>query len=168
MVTAATLILALLFSLGALAFVVWPLVKPGPPPVLVEEDALAELINRKDNALKSIRDLEFDYQVGKISQEDYERYDQSTRRQAMNLLRQMEELAPQAGSLDAQLEKMIANHRKTGDTPSAARAQPSNGAKSQAKKQRFCTECGEALTAQEKFCGSCGAPVAVPTTISSS
>jgi hypothetical protein len=115
------LLIALLLSLAALAYVVWPLLKPGPAPVMVEDDRLTELLGRKDAVLKAIKDLEFDYQVGKLSEEDYQLYDQRLRRQAVTLLQQIEQVAPLSANLDNELELEIARRRRV-QSPAAAPA----------------------------------------------
>jgi hypothetical protein len=114
------MLVALVLSVGALAFVVWPLLKPGPAPVMVEDDRLTELLGRKDAVLKAIKDLEFDYQVGKLSEEDYQLYDQRLRRQAVALLQQIEDVAPQSADMDAVMEAEIAQRRRVLDPQSAA------------------------------------------------
>ena len=114
------MLIALVFSVGALAFVVWPLLKPGPAPVMVEDDRLTELLGRKDAVLKAIKDLEFDYQVGKLSEEDYQLYDQRLRRQAVALLQQIEQVAPQSADIDAAMEAEIAQRRRVLEPARAA------------------------------------------------
>ena len=93
-------ILAALIAVLAIYYAVAPLLQPGPAAQLVEDDKLVELLGRKDAALQAIKDLEFDYRVGKISQEDYQRLDQRLRRQAIILMQQIDKLAPASASLD--------------------------------------------------------------------
>ena len=181
---------ALLLSLAALVYVVWPLLKPGPAPVMVENDRLADLLGRKDAVMTAIKELEFDYRVGKLSAEDYQVYDQRLRRQAVALIQQIEQIAPQTSGLDVEMEAEIARRRKT----QAAKAAPpaSNGsgidpieAEIALRRKvmqpasvlvaqpipatagggvqsgpRFCTNCGNLLDPQHKFCANCGAAVA--------
>jgi hypothetical protein len=118
------LLIALLLSLAALAYVIWPLLKPGPAPIMVEDDRLTELLGRKDAVLKAIKDLEFDYHVGKLSEEDYQLYDQRLRRQAIGLLQQIEQVAPLSASLDSTLEMEIARRRRIQDPVAAPAAKP--------------------------------------------
>lgn len=182
------LLLALLISAVALIYVVWPLLKPGPAPVMVEDDRLAELLGRKDAVMRSIKDLEFDYRVGKLSEEDYLLYDQRLRRQAIGLLQQIEQAAPESAQLDAAVEDEITQRRKVSDRPVAAmpvsavpaaavvtptlaapRPQPAVPAQSvpvavtagQAAAIRYCTNCGNVLEPKHKFCANCGSPVTV-------
>lgn len=117
------LLAALAISLGALAYVMWPLLRQGHTQVLVEDDRLADLLGRKDSVMAAIKDLEFDYRVGKIDEEDYQRYDARLRRQAIGLMQQIEQIAPESAHLDAGLETEIARRRKvTQPTPSAGAA----------------------------------------------
>jgi hypothetical protein len=119
------LLIALVLSLAALAYVVWPLLKPGPAPILVEDDKLTELLGRKDAVLQAIKDLEFDYHVGKLSEEDYQLYDQRLRRQALGLLQQIEQVTPLTANLDATLEAEIAQRRRVQESVApAAKAAP--------------------------------------------
>lgn len=178
--------IAFAVSVAALAFVVWPLLKPGPAPVLVEDDRLAELLGRKDAVLKAIKDLEFDYEVGKLTEEDFRIYDQRLRRQAVALLKQIEEVAPMSAGLDDALEAQIAQRRRVLEPASlpaaktviavaaaspavakapvgiAVAAEPGiNGTAVGSNGAKFCTNCGNRLEPNHKFCANCGTPVAV-------
>ncbi len=154
-----TLLVAILLSATALAFVLWPLLRREPPPMLLENDRLTELLGRKDAVLQAIKDLEFDYQVGKVSEEDFHRFNQELRRQAIRLIQQIEHEAPQVASLDERLEAEIARLRRTradGDTPASSPPPPST---------RYCTHCGQPLEASHRFCSHCGQPAALPETV---
>ena len=158
---------ALVVSLGALAYVVAPLLKAGPAPVLVEDDRLADLLSRRDAVMVAIKELEFDYQVGKFSDEDYQRFDQRLRRQAIGLMQQIEEIVPESASLDAALESEIVQRRKVQDrqapssapAPQPAPVRPPPPTADMAG-VRYCTNCGNALDPNHKFCANCGTPVA--------
>ena len=168
------ILIAVLISAAAVGAVVWPLLKRGPAPLLVEDDALTDLLHRKDAVLAAIKDNEFDYRVGKLSQEDFERIDAGLRRQAVGLLQQIEKVAPESARLDDDIEAAIAAQRRVQPdrpapaprpagparpAPVVATAAPAqNGAASGAA--RFCTNCGVKLEAHHKFCANCGQPVA--------
>ncbi|MCB0053584.1 MAG: hypothetical protein KDE01_27815, partial [Caldilineaceae bacterium] len=94
------ILIALLLSVVAIVAVVWPLLKKGPTPVLVEDDRLTELLLRKEQVLVQIKELEFDYRVGKLDEEDYQRFDERLRRQAVGLIQQIEQVAPESAGLD--------------------------------------------------------------------
>lgn len=158
-----TIILALLFSLVALFYVLLPLLTKQPPLLQVEDDRLTDLLARKDSALRAIKELEFDHQVGKISEEDYQRFNERLRRQAIGLIQQLEKITPESAALDEQLEAEIAQWRqaqKPVTLPKAVRTVPlATSVAAATDATRFCTQCGVRLDANFKFCGNCGAPV---------
>lgn len=172
------LLIALVISAIAILAVAWPLLKKGPTPVMIEDDRLMELLHRKDQVLASIKELEFDYHVGKLSEEDYQQYDQRLRRQAIGLIQQIEKVAPESAGLDASLESKIQRQRKVLDGTAKA-VQPGTDAVIEAeiarRRQtvhlaapaatqsngggtRFCTNCGNSIAPHHKFCANCGTP----------
>jgi len=200
-------IVSLIISAAALAYVVWPLLRPGPAAVMVEDDRLTELLGRKDAVMQGIKDLEFDYRVGKLSEEDFQQYDQRLRRQAVGFLQQIEQVAPESADLDTTMEAAIAQRRKVrlpepvlaspasanldavmeaeiaarrkakpalvaetvaaGTVATASAAPPKTAPAPVAAgganaKPLFCTNCGNVLDPQHKFCANCGTPVATP------
>ncbi len=178
------IVIALLISGVAIVAVMWPLLKKGPTAVLVEDDRLTELLLRKEQVLAQIKELEFDYRVGKLDGEDYRRFDERLRRQAMAILQQIEQVAPESAGLDATLEDEIQKRRMLkpeGSTQASiqdagmeaeiasrrrmtpappAQTVVANGAGEEAP--RFCTECGSRTAPQHKFCAHCGAPLVEP------
>jgi hypothetical protein len=162
-----TLLIGLLIALAVGAYVVRPLLQTGPAPVLVDDDRLTELLTRKDSVLRAIKELEFDHQVGKLNDEDYGRFDQSLRRQAIVLIQQLEKLAPQSSQLDEMLEAEIVRQRQVVN-PQAGPPQPAiyvanTQSPPPAKPaQRFCTNCGAPASEGHHFCANCGAPLTAP------
>jgi hypothetical protein len=161
-----TVALAALVSLLAIYFAVSPLLQAGRATMVVEDDKLVELLGRKDATLQAIKDLEFDFRVGKMSQEDYQRIDQRLRRQAIGLMQQIEKVAPESASLDKQLESIIAQFRQTSPPPTLSSAPAPNAPASvpptdhtSSGPARFCTECGKPIEAGHKFCAFCGTAV---------
>lgn len=179
-----TVIVALLVSAAAVAYVVWPLVQNVPAPIVIENDRLTDLIGRKDATLIAIKELEFDYNTGKLSDEDYQRMDQRLRRQAIGYIQQIEKLAPQSAQLDGKIEAEIAGLRKTAgyvpaapapapaaSTPAptatpvaqavaeATQPLPADSPQAPAAPVRFCTNCGKPVQPNYKFCAHCGAAV---------
>lgn len=111
-------LLAALLAAGlAIAWVVRPLYSahaPAPPPA---DDRLAALQARKEAVLVAIRELEFDHKLGKLTEEDFARYDARLRRQAIALMQQIEIVAPNIGDTDDALEAEIAQRRKSLPSP---------------------------------------------------
>ncbi|NJN83677.1 MAG: zinc ribbon domain-containing protein [Caldilineaceae bacterium] len=162
-----TIFLALLIALAAAVYVAWPLLNPQPPPVLVENDQLADLVERKDSILIAIKELEFDHQVGKISDEDFERFNLRLRRQAIAYIQQIEQLAPQSQALDQALEAEIATMRKTQGQKAETAPRPADidSAPSTHETASFCTNCGKEVASAHNFCAHCGTPVHAAQTV---
>lgn len=167
-----TLLLALLVAAGAAAYVLWPLLSRAAPDVPLEDDRLTDLISRKDGVLLAIKDLEFDHQVGKLSEEDFQRFNFRLRQQAIGYLQQIDKLAPESAHLDDALETEIARLRKTRPKAPAVNGKvaaahaavvtagvgqpiPAGQAAAEAP-ARFCTHCGRPLAPAHKFCAHCG------------
>lgn len=166
--TFGTVVLAAVISLTAIVIAVWPLLKPPRGRVLLEDDRLGELIGRKEATLRAIKDLEFDFRVGKMDEEDFQRLDQRLRRQAIGLIQQIDKLAPAGAAIDEALERQIAAMRQP-PTPAAAPAPAASvpaatNGHAAGKSARYCTECSAALDATHKFCAQCGAPVVAQAT----
>jgi hypothetical protein len=83
---------ALLFALVA-AFVLAPLRRhQGESGSGVEEDPrIAELESRKEAKYREIRDAELDHAAGKLSEEDFRRQDAELRREAVEILKRLDE-----------------------------------------------------------------------------
>jgi hypothetical protein len=67
----------------------------------------ADLLLQKDTLYTAIRDLEFDFQTGKVDQQDYAELRQHLEREAVHVLRLLDALDP-CTALEAALEQQIA------------------------------------------------------------
>ena len=157
-------------AIGALAiiYVTAPLWRPRRPLIETDDTPLAALIERKDATLRAIKELEFDYRMGKLSEEDFERDNVRLRHQAIALMKRIEEMAPDAGELDAQLEAQIAQYRQVGDPAAgngadegvaAAEVERETVAVTKDEEKIFCTACGAPADPDDNFCAICGAPL---------
>ena len=154
-----TISIALAISLLAVAYVAWPLLRPSRvaqlPP---DDDPLTALIQRKDTILRSIKELEFDYHMGKLSEADFQRFDQRLRQQAIGLIRQIEKVAPDMADLEQQLEEAIAQHRTVLDTAAsvATNGTSHRSAAATVGDERVCPECSTPIVHSANFCANCG------------
>ena len=102
------------------------------------------LEREKTLVLRSIKELEFDRGMGKVSEKDFDEMSARLRARATRLMRQLD-----AGSLyRAQIEKEIAERlAKTGAAPAPAKTRATNE----------CTACAAVNDADARFCKKCGA-----------
>lgn len=115
---------------GVVLFLAWPIIKPRRSSQSDQEDRM-ELLAGKEEAYSALTDLEFDYQLGKISAEDYRELKEKYRFEALALLDRMEE-GEELGEL---LEQEIKAHRS---------------------KRRSCLTCGAERSRDDRFCRRCG------------
>lgn len=158
---------ALLLLGIAVAAVAWPLVQERRGPTAVElaeealpaADPLVTLQAQRDSIYQAIRELRFDFQVGKVSEADYKVFDGTLRGNAAAVLQQIAALkqAEADPALDASLEAEIAALRHVnGSGP----GQPAPAAATAgAAALNFCPKCGQRVQAGNRFCGKCGAPL---------
>ncbi len=103
------------------------------------------LLERKEAVYRTLRDLELDYAVGRLTGEDYRRLQADGMREAAGILGQLERSGVPP-DLEASIEREIAS-RKSAGAPGAA-GPPKSSAR--------CPNCGAAGVPGKKFCADCG------------
>lgn len=113
------LFLISVLGIAAVGYVIWPLSGRSKRPASPEREELVDLITRKEVALEAIRELEFDHSVGKIEDEDFERFNRILRNRAMRLIERIDVeqggsqgLGPQSVQISNRLELEIRNRRR--------------------------------------------------------
>jgi Double zinc ribbon len=139
---------AALVGLLALFVVLRPLIWPAPPAEPVFEPVEPEETPR-GLALLALKEIEFDRETGKLSDEDYRLLKEKYTAQAIEALRG-EEGAKAADDVEA----LIA-HRVRALRSAAATAPPGAPA---------CLTCGPRPEADAAFCSTCGVRLPAPTT----
>ncbi len=88
-----------LISLAVAFYVFRPLVSTAGSPFQVDIDSratgLKRLLRRKETIYENIKDLDFEYKMGKLSDEDYERLHQDYLREAYEVVSQIESIQPE-------------------------------------------------------------------------
>jgi hypothetical protein len=165
---------AIFFSLAVLILVGMYLYSPfmerRARRVTEEEHELSALMAERDRVINSLQELDFDFKLGKIPEEDYPVQRASLLQKGADILKQIDSLAPQPVSTqdtEARLEKAIAARRAD-----AAIAKPeisdddlesiiSSRRKVRTNKSAgFCPKCGKAVMVTDRFCPSCGKSLA--------
>ncbi|MBI5304176.1 MAG: zinc ribbon domain-containing protein [Chloroflexi bacterium] len=165
-------ILIALVVVITLAVIAYPLFTAPRAKLSAPENALDPLLAQRDATYDAIRDLDFDYSLGKLSQTDYATLRDKYRTRAAQLLQQIDAASSRNGEqLDAQIEAQVAQMRRAKEdviesevarlrakkqsavekpvAPTrAAKAEPALG---------FCGKCGTPRRAGDKFCSKCGA-----------
>ena len=113
------LFLISVLGIAAVGYVTWPLFGRLKTSISSESEEMVDLVTRKEVALEAIRELEFDHSVGKIEDEDFERFKRILRNRAMRLIERIDGeyggsqgLGPQSVQLNESLELEIRNCRR--------------------------------------------------------
>jgi cbb3-type cytochrome oxidase subunit 3 len=83
-----------LFTVGVLFYIF----KPAPTERAEEKTRLAYLYERKEQTFENLRDLNFEYKAGKLSDADFSSMRDSMEQEAANLLAEIEELEHESGN----------------------------------------------------------------------
>ena len=165
---------AIIVSLGLLILVAFylyaPFINRRARRVTEEEHELSALLAERDRVINSLQELDFDYKLGKIPEEDYPVQRTSLLQKGADILRKIDTLAPEPASsqdVDARIEKAIAARRADA---SVAKPEPSDddlesmiAARHKAHKEKssgFCPRCGKPVRVSDRFCPSCGKSLA--------
>jgi hypothetical protein len=137
-------VLAAALAVGALALVL--LIRPHHLPPPEPASPTAHLEQRRKTVYDNLRDLQFEYRLGKLSDADYQ--------EAKKLLQQ--ELA----QLTAAIEGKRAGAPLQGTTaPAPAAAAPDPPSPAAQSAATVCPHCGARFAEPLKFCGECGRPM---------
>jgi len=177
-------ILLVLMSLAVVVALLYPLLAPRSRYRRVSRgpSEIDALLRRKANLYANMKDLEFEYQMGKLSQPDYERLRDEDRAEAARLLHEIEALEDR-DDVDAIIEREIAARADApaasarpaaGDAPREAATTPvraapagrpaavaasATAAATAPRPAAFCSACGARVRAGDRFCSACGAAV---------
>jgi hypothetical protein len=165
---------AIFFSLAVLIIVgiylYAPFMERRARRVTEEEHELSALMAERDRVINSLQELDFDFKLGKVPEEDYPRQRASLLQKGAEILKRIDMLAPQPVSTqdtEARLEKAIAARRADGAmakvevTDDDLEAMISSRRKGRTKKSAgFCPRCGKPVMVSDRFCPSCGKSLA--------
>jgi len=133
------IVLTCVLAIAVIAFVL--LVRPQDLPDVEPPSPFRHLDERKASIYENLRDLQFEYRVGKLSDADYQHSKQ--------------DLHKGLAAVMAEVDKVRAQLNGHAPQPKAAtpKPQPLDG--------RTCPACGAKFEKELKFCGECGKPMKV-------
>ena len=129
----------LVLTIAVVAFILYPIVRPPSEMAAAGPGPSEELVARRDRVYGELRDLEFDFRVGKVTAEDYQ---DARNRLEVEAARVLQAIDTQVKALDDEIEREVR----------ALRARPD---------RNVCLACGAATGADARFCAACGAPLTV-------
>ncbi len=133
---------------------------PGALAHMVETEERATLLDEKSSLLRSIKDVEFEHELGKMSIEDFSEVDRKLRGRAREVLRLLDE---EVEPFRKEAEKLVATHlKKHGgsapyrDSKAGAKKAAAEPEEAKASRNRQCDGCGAKNDADAQHCTKCG------------
>ncbi|MCK6568911.1 MAG: zinc-ribbon domain-containing protein [Anaerolineales bacterium] len=119
----------------------------------------------RDRVISSLQELDFDFKLGKIPEEDYPPQRAELLKKGAEILRQLDELesASPTRTAEARIEKAAAAKRADSASDGAGFSDDEIEAMLAARRKQhkskpagFCPKCGKPVLAADNFCPSCG------------
>ncbi len=158
------LFISVIIILLVLIGLVYPLLRKrgGEETVETDEDRrVRELLSRKESFYSTIKELDFDFKTDKLSEEDYKELKERYQREAISLLREVDEVEKR-DDLEDLVEKEVLSRRRS---VSSLREKGKSGDLENIIEEEilarresfsFCSHCGSRSGAKDKFCSNCG------------
>lgn len=161
---------AIFFSLAILILVAIylyaPFMERRARQVTEQEHELSALMAERDRVINALQELDFDFKLGKIPEDEYPLQRSALLKKGAEILRRIDVLVPQTASTtdtEARLERAIAARRadaalaKVDVGDDDLEAMISSRRKTRTKKSAgFCPRCGKPVMISDRFCPSCG------------
>jgi hypothetical protein len=144
-VTVIDLVVICLMAIGVVIGVGEPLARRWSYTVHDQEsdDTTEQLLLQKEMLYGAIRDLDFDFQTGKVDQKDYAELRQQLEREALHILRRLDAADPLV-ALDHEIEQQVLTLRRHRASTACSVS------------REACRGCGAPLENDENFCPCCG------------
>jgi hypothetical protein len=134
-----TIVVAVMLALGAMFYTLFVRQQDIPEPIPVSP--IEHLEDRKRAIYDNLRDLQFEYRLGKLSDEDYQQNKVALQRELAGVLAETEETVKRLGGSTVRVEAKAAKQAK-------------------AKAGTVCPHCHATFPQPLKFCGECGKAMA--------
>ncbi len=131
---------ASLLTIAVLVFILF--VRPQDIPAAPPVSPFLHLDERKAAIYENLRDLQFEYRVGKLSDHDYQQTKQDLQRELAGVMSEIDKLKQQ-----------LAGKSGVSATPAPAQAAPEPAGAT------ACPHCKAQFPKPMKFCGECGKPM---------
>jgi hypothetical protein len=104
-----------------------------------------QLLETRESLYDSIKELDFDYRMGKVEEDDYKATRSRYQSQAVDLMKAIDQSNGRAESSEDKIEQEIAALRGSGSKKRGKKKSCSNCNSPVPANARFCPQCGQAI-----------------------
>jgi len=165
------LILAVLVAVGMYLYA--PFISRTRRAATVDSQKVSSLLAERDRVIHALRELDFDFNLGKIPEEDYPVQRATLLQRGAEVLKQLDELSPvltagtsrdgRGESQEERIEKAVGARRATADDLASQLSdddlESMIAARRKERKEKsagFCPRCGKPVLVSDHFCPACG------------
>jgi hypothetical protein len=160
-----TVVILLGVLMGTAALVGYAALRTFRPLVMPEDDRTvmigqrtrAALEREKLLTLRSIKELEFDRAMGRLSDEDWKEMSARLRSRVARLIRQLDAETGYREQIERDLDARLKSSRAEEGSSSAKALAERETANAKASAERVCASCETSNDSDAKFCKGCGA-----------
>jgi rubrerythrin len=162
------LLLALFIPLAI--YLAQPFTKKRRPRALPKEDhTRSALMAERDRLLDALQELDFDYTLGKVPEDEYPALRATLLKQGAEILKKLDAIGEpsEGGDAESRIEAAISARRAEIQETAAEENADDDiesliAARRRARKDKsggFCPNCGHPVLQSDKFCPHCGHPL---------
>lgn len=164
--------LVIALALAVVFFVAQPFMERGGRRMPAEAQDVSALMAERDRIVNALQELDFDYKLSKIPEEDYPVQRAELLAKGTEILKRLDALRPSAGGKETgperaaadRIEAAIAARRADLSSPPVAARDDddvealiaSRRTNRKDKSGGFCPRCGKPVLASDRFCPHCG------------
>ncbi len=130
-------------------------------------DTMSEIMKKKESSYTAIKELDFDYRTGKLSDEDYKKLYRIYKSDALHTIRMIDEnSATKSNPMERVLEEEIRRRRamiaqKTVEKSALSTIRCTSCGAENRIANKYCTSCGEKFGEKCRKCGNLNLPDAL-------
>jgi hypothetical protein len=147
--------LTCLIAIAVIAFVL--MVRPQDLPDIEPPSPFRHLDERKASIYENLRDLQFEYRVGKLSDADYQHTKQDLQKELAAVMAEVDKVRDQLNGNATPPNARGSDRSRDREGAESSKPQPPQ------PDGRTCSACGAKFEKELKFCGECGKPMKVAT-----
>jgi len=130
-----TVFIAIFLTVLTFAFIIYPFFRQRLPSAdSAEDEKLHKLLSRRDTTYSMLKELEFDFRSGILTEEDYRELESKYKKKGISILKDIDD--SKKDNDEEEIEKRVLELRR--------------------HEGQFCPQCATRYKEGERFCSHCG------------